>query len=68
MTEEEFQAFVEEVKGKGFTHVKTYGGILPLDKWFPYGLFGGVNSDRGSESITYWVWRFFAEGYFHLRW
>ena len=28
---------VEAMRAEGFTHVKTRGGVVPLEQWFPYG-------------------------------
>lgn len=43
MTKAEFDSFIAELREKGFTHVKTYGGALKLSDWRPYGAFGGLN-------------------------
>jgi hypothetical protein len=43
MTRTEFDALLATVRAKGFTHVLTGGGPLPLDQWRPYGAFDGGN-------------------------
>ncbi len=53
MTEAEFRSFVEEAKSKGFTHVRTVAGPVPLDSWSPYGSFS-VND--GIENYLDFSW------------
>lgn len=53
MTKEEFQSFVEGAKRKGFTHVSTAAGPVPLDSWLPYGAFS-VN--HGIEKHFDFTW------------
>ena len=53
MTKEEFQSFVAEAKRKGFTHVRTFAGPVPLDNWSPYGAF---SANGGIEKYFYFAW------------
>lgn len=41
MTISEFDEFKNSVTKRGFTHVETFGGLLPLAEWKPYGAFSG---------------------------
>lgn len=52
MTREAFDNFVAEVRARGFTRVRTYGGAIPLESWRPYGLFGGKNDPAGTRENT----------------
>ncbi len=54
MTEKEFQSFVAEAKGKGFTHVRTLAGPVPLDSWHPYGAFS-VNEGIEKHFNFKWI-------------
>ena len=45
MTRSELEA---SARGRGYTHVRTYGGTVALEDWTPYGI-GGVN---GPENPT----------------
>lgn len=51
MTRTEWAEFLAECDTRGFTHVVTYGGPVPLPEWTPYGLCGGVN-DPDWKSAT----------------
>jgi hypothetical protein len=39
MNRSEFDAFIGEAKARGFSHVLTGAGPIPLDRWRPYGCF-----------------------------
>ena len=54
MTKEKFQSFVAEAKMKGFTHVRTFAGPVPLDSWSPYGAFS-VNEGIEKHFDFTWV-------------
>lgn len=43
MTQDQFDVVLADIRSKGFTHVMTGWGALPLDKWRPYGAFDGGN-------------------------
>lgn len=53
MTKEDFRSFLEDAKRKGFTHVSTLAGPVPLDRWSPYGAFS-VN--EGIEKYFDFTW------------
>ncbi len=41
---------VAALKAEGFTHVRTFGPMLPLDEWNPYGVSpGGANWVEGGK-------------------
>lgn len=39
----EFDAFVSDIRSRGFTHVRTSAGMQPIADWRPYGCFDGSN-------------------------
>lgn len=43
MTREDFNAFLDDARARGFTHVISHAGPEPLEDWHPYGAFGGSN-------------------------
>ena len=43
MNRVQFDAFVSDVMARGYSNVRTGGGLLPLDRWRPYGVFDGGN-------------------------
>lgn len=51
-----FLAFRQEVMSRGFTHVATLAGALPIHEWTPYGLYGGINDPLGIEADDDFVW------------
>ena len=49
----EYHEIIAAVKARGYTHVVTYGGLLALEKWEPYGnVPGGVNYREGFTAWT----------------
>lgn len=40
----------QQAKDRGFTHVKTYGGLVSLDDWTPYGGYDKVRMDWYAEN------------------
>jgi hypothetical protein len=53
MTRSEFDNFIDQATSRGFTHVQTFGGPLPLSDWRPYGVFNGSNME---QYITGFEW------------
>ena len=43
MDRQQFDVFLAEARSRGFDHVITGGGAIPLDAWRPYGSFDGGN-------------------------
>lgn len=52
------QQAIAELKARGFTHVDTMAGSLPLDDWDPYGL---ETTNYSPTSKIRWDGEFIAE-------
>ena len=51
-----FLAFRQEAVMRGFTHVATMAGAVPVHEWTPYGLYGGINDPLGIDGDDDFVW------------
>ena len=48
------QDIVSQAKARGFTHVMTYGGPMPLDTWEPYGILRADGTRGINNQMATW--------------